>query len=387
MTSIALAAVRAQFPAASRMTYLDSGFQAPLAAPVRAAIESLLDEASEAAGPKSVWLERVETVRAKLARFINARAGEIAFTKNTSEALNIAANALPLKAGDNVLMIHGDHPNNAYAFLNLRRKGVEVRFLPMTEIVNGESFAGAIDARTRAISMSHVTFHAGHRFDVEDVGRLCRSRGLFFVVDVMQSVGVMPVDVQAMNATFVASGTHKGLLVPQGLGFLYWNGEDARCEPAHLAAASLAELPADLVARPERLVVAPDARRFEIGNFNIPAIHALGAALDLIQDVGRERIEAHLFALSEELIAGLDALGIGIAGPRDRRHRAAHIVVPRLPAATWLPCFERARVRVSPERDGIRVSLALFNTSEDVRTFIQVVRNGMKDGVPTMHAA
>ena len=120
-------AVRKEFPAVERMVYLDFGFQTPLARPVKAAIELFLREGFETAGPKSVWLDRVEQTRAKLARFLGVSADEIAFTKNTSESMNIAANALPLRAGDNVLMIRGDHPNNAYAFLNLQRKGVEVR--------------------------------------------------------------------------------------------------------------------------------------------------------------------------------------------------------------------------------------------------------------------
>src|SRR5262249_23075938 len=160
-------------PAVERIVYLDSGFQTPLARPVKAAIELFLRESFETAGPKSVWLDRVEQTRAKVARFLGASADEIAFTKNTSESMNIAANALPLLAGDNVLMIHGDHPNNAYAFLNLQRKGVEVRFIPMTDVIDADSFRPFIDERTRAISMSLVTFHAGHRFDIESIGAMC----------------------------------------------------------------------------------------------------------------------------------------------------------------------------------------------------------------------
>ena len=125
-------AVRKEFPAVERITYLDSGFQTPLARPVKAAIDLFLSESFETAGPKSVWLDRVEQTRKKLARFLGASADEIAFTKNTSEGMNIAANALPLASGDNVLLVEGDHPNNAYAFLNLRRKGVEVRFVPIS---------------------------------------------------------------------------------------------------------------------------------------------------------------------------------------------------------------------------------------------------------------
>jgi hypothetical protein len=168
-----VAAVRKAFPAAEHVVYLDSGFQTPLSRPVKEAYERFLREGFETAGPKQIWLNRLEETRAKVATFLGAKPHEIAFTKNTSESMNIAANALPLRSGDKVLMIHGDHPNNAYAFLNLQKKGVEVVFIPMTEIMDAESFRPHIDERTRAISMSHVTFHAGHRFNVESVGELC----------------------------------------------------------------------------------------------------------------------------------------------------------------------------------------------------------------------
>lgn len=369
-----VAAVRKEFPAVERMVYLDSGFQTPLARPVKAAIELFLREGFETAGPKSVWLDRVEQTRAKAARFLGVTADEIAFTKNTSESMNIAANALPLTAGDNVLMIHGDHPNNAYAFLNLQRKGVEVRFIPMTDVVDADSFIPFIDDNTRAISMSHVTFHAGHRFDIESVGAMCASKKLYFVVDVMQSIGVVPANAKAIGASFIGSGSHKGLLVPQGLGLLYWDKTLKELEPAYLAAASLAEIPNDLIAYPGKMASSPAARRFELGNFNLPAIHALGASLDMIEQIGVQNIQNHCFDLGDHLIARLDELDIRLVGPRERKHRAPHIYVIALPASDWLGHFEENGVRVSPERDGIRVSLGMFNTATDIDRLIEIIR-------------
>ncbi|MCK1651955.1 aminotransferase class V-fold PLP-dependent enzyme [Bradyrhizobium sp. 149] len=367
-------AVRKEFPAVERMVYLDSGFQTPLARPVKDAIELFLREGFETAGPKSVWLDRVEQTRAKVARFLGVTADEIAFTKNTSESMNIAANALPLKAGDNILMIHGDHPNNAYAFLNLQRKGVEVRFIPMTEVVNAESFRPLIDARTRAISMSHVTFHAGHRFDIESVGALCAEKNLYFVVDVMQAIGVVPIDAKSIGASFIGSGSHKGLLVPQGLGLLYWDKSLSELEPTYLAAASLAAVPGDLIARPDQMDPSSAAKRFELGNFNLPAVHALGASLDMIEQIGVQNIQNHCFDLGDHLIERLVELGVRLVGPRERKNRAPHIYVIALPASDWLGHFEENGVRVSPERDGIRVSLGMFNTATDIDRLIDVIR-------------
>jgi selenocysteine lyase/cysteine desulfurase len=369
-----VAAARKLFPAADSLTYLDAGFQTPMSRPVKEAFETFIAESYDRAGPKSVWIDRMEATRAKVAAFLNASPDEIAFTKNTSESMNIAANALPLQAGDSVLMIHGDHPNNAYAFLNLRRNGVEIRFVPMTDVVDADSFRPHITANTRAISMSHVTFHAGHRFDVEGIGRLCKELGLYYVVDVMQAVGVVPIDAKAIGATFIGSGTHKGLLVPQGLGLLYWDRSRTELEPAYLAAISLADPPSDFVARPDDMALSPTAGRFEIGNFNLPAIHALGAAVDLLRSIGVEKIQAHCFELGDRLIRGLDDLEVGLVGPRDRAHRAPHIYVAALPAEDWVAHFQSKDVRVSPERDGVRISFGLFSTASDVDRLLEVVR-------------
>lgn len=370
-----VAAVREDFPVTRRLLYLDSAHQTPLSRTVRQALDAFHDEGLEMAGPKSTWLARVEETRRRVARLLNASPHEIAFTKNTSEGLNIAACALPLAPGDNVLMIEGDHPNNAYAWLNQRRRGVEVRMVPLSgEAATATTFAAHVDQRTRAISLSHVTFHAGHRHDVADIGRFCRSRGIHLVVDAMQSVGVVPVDVKAMGVSMLAAGCHKGLLVPQGLGFVYVKDELDLLPPPYLALAGLERPPADLVARPDDLELRRDAGRFELGNLNLPGLHALAASLELISRIGVANIEAHVLALGERLIDHLDALRIGLVGPRARKHRS-HIYVLALPAEPWLDYLAESRVRVSPERDGIRVSFGLFNTIEDVDRLATILRD------------
>jgi selenocysteine lyase/cysteine desulfurase len=375
--SFDIAAIRREFPVTERMLYFDSAHQAPLSVSVKAALEAFYAEGLETAGPKSRWLARVEEVRARLAALIGADPTEIAFTKNTSEGLNIAANALPLRADDNVLLVQGDHPNNAYAFLNLCTKGIAIRLVPVErEAVDAASFAPLIDARTRAISLSHVTFHAGHVFDIVDIGRLCARKRLHFVVDAMQSVGVLPIDVADLPPSMLAFGCHKGLLVPHGLGVLYASKSLPTLKPAYLALASLARPPADLIARPDDLELKPGAQRFELGNYNLPAIHALGAALELIGRVGVANIASHTLALGDRLLAHLDELGIGLVGPRARQRRS-HIMVLDLPPNAWLEYLAAENVRVSPERGGIRVSFAMFNTADEVDRLAQIIARGV----------
>jgi selenocysteine lyase/cysteine desulfurase len=369
-----VAAIRRQFPVTENLLYLDSAHQTPLASSVHEALLQFYKESHENAGPKPVWLDRVEAIRARMARFLNAAPEEIAFTKNTSEGMNIAANALPLQPGDNVLLVEGDHPNNAYAFLNLRRKGVKIRFVPLEgETARAEMFEGHVDRRTRAISLSHVTFHAGHRFDLDSIGAFCARHGLYFVVDAMQSTGVVPLDVKTVGVSLLGFGCHKGLLVPQGLGIVYCKSELEELQPAYLAMSSLAQPPADYIARADNMALKRGAGRFEIGNLNLPDIHALEASLDLIESIGVEAIEAHLYDLGDRLIGHLDEQGIRLVGPRERADRAPHIYVLALPAEEWLDYLARRRVRISPERDGIRVSFGLFNTVEDVDRFAAIL--------------
>ncbi len=368
-----VSAVRREFAVTRNMLYLDAAHQAPLASSIRDALIGFLDESHRYGGPKPRWLRRVEQVRARVARFFNADASEIAFTKNTSEGLNIAANAIPLQAGDNVLLIAGDHPNNAYAWLHLRRKGVEVRFVELdAEVADASTFEKHVDAKTRVITLSHVTFHAGQRHDVESIGRLCKERGIYLVVDAMQSAGVVPIDVEKMNISVLSAGCHKGLLVPQGLGVLYVRKGLDELQPAYLAMSGMANPPPDHIARLGDMRTRNDAGRFEMGNLNLPAIHALDAALQLIEQLGIRNVEEHMLRLGDRLIELMNEQSIGLVGPRPRAHRA-HIYVLDLPVGEWAEYFACHDVRISPERDGIRVSFGVFNTADDVAKFAEIV--------------
>ncbi len=136
-----------------------------------------------------------------------------------------------------------------------------------------------------------------------------------------------------------------------------------KTRPRSSARRSMAESPQDFVARPDRLAPSPTARRFELGNFNLPAIHAPGASLDMIEQIGVKNIQNHCFDLGDHIIAQLDELDLSLVGPRQRQHRSPPIYVVGLPATEWLSYFAENGVRVSPERDGIRVSFGISTRS------------------------
>jgi cysteine desulfurase/selenocysteine lyase len=371
--------VRDAFPAADNVLYLDSAHQTPLARPIKDELDRFYDTALQLAGPKSLWLDRVEEVRARLAALIGACPEEIAFTKNTSEGLNICTNGITWQPGDNVLLLESEHPNNAYAWLAKQANGLEVRRVPADKKwADADSFAPYFDERTRAIGVSHIMFHNGQRNDIADIARFAAAHGVSLVVDSMQSIGVVPLDMHSLGLTALASGSHKGLLTPQGLGFLWTDQPVTTLPPTYVANAGISNARADLVATSDPIELRPNAHRFEIGNFNIAAVHALGAALELIDGIGVATIEEHTQTLGDQLIAGVDNLGVNLVGPRERAHRAPHIYVLALTDPALPAYFADHNVRLSPVRDGLRISLGMYNNSDDIDRFLTHLSKALK---------
>src|SRR5205085_997310 len=120
--------------------------QTPLAHAVHAELTKFYDSALQFAGPKYGWLQRVEEVRARLASFLSVSPDQIAFTKNTSEGLNICANGVTWEPGDNVVLLDTEHPNNAYAWLAKQTDGLEVRLIPSDKKwADAATFAAYVD--------------------------------------------------------------------------------------------------------------------------------------------------------------------------------------------------------------------------------------------------
>lgn len=358
--------VRLNFPATRAMLYVDAAHQAPLAMSVYRGVERYYLSALAAAGPKSVWMEQVEVVRTKLGSTLGVPCADLAFTKNASEGLNAAANGLHWIDGDNVVILHNEHPNNAYAWIAKRDRGLAVREVrPAKAWADAYDFIPAIDRRTRSISISDVMFHNGVRNDVASIAELANARHIPLVVDVTQSVGVLPLEVESSPYTILVAGCHKGLLTPHGLGFLCTGCAPDVFSPAYVAAAGVANASLDPEAATGTLLLHGDARRFEIGNYNLPALYGLGAALDVISTVGIDRIAEHVLDLGERLIERLKGTRVRITAPRPRNRRS-HIYVLSSDEVDVGQLLESAGVRYSSVPGGARVSFGLFSSPNDV---------------------
>lgn len=374
-----LLAARSQFPVTEHAIYLDLANQS---APPRAVTEELERYHRRASlhGPdKGANLARLEDVRRQAAALLHCRPEELAWTKNTSEGLNIAAAGIDFEPGDNVVLSQFEHPNNTYVWLGLAARGVEVRVIrPPGDVATAADFMAAMDERTRAVACSAVSYMPGERLDLAALSAACRRQGAYLVVDAVQAIGLVDLDVGGLGLDMLATSGHKGLLTPHGVGLFFCRRDICRAiRPAFVARSSMSQLTAmEHDAREYAYALHEDARRFEYGNYNYSGISAMGAALDLLADVGLPTIERHITGLADQLIAGLTALagrGVRVLTPRPAAERASIVGFGCPDTERVAAALRRAGVVFTVRRDAIRLGLGLYNTAAEVELVLEVI--------------
>lgn len=359
---------RREFPVTDKYIYLDHAGVAPVSLRVKTAVEHYLEEAaSGGAFHYPQWSERIAMTRAKCARLINAVPDEVAFVKNTSHGLSIVAEGLDWRAGDNLLIYEKEFPSNIYPWLNLRKKGVEVKIIPSREgRILLEDIERLIDPRTRLLAISSVQFSNGFRIDVKRLGALCRGRNILFCVDAIQGLGVVPMDVTGDHIDFLSADGHKWLLGPEGIGIIYCRkGLAARLAPPLIGWKSVEnELDFD---RPD-FRLKTNALRFEEGSMNLMGIFGLGAAIDLLLEIGIERIHTRVLDLGDVIIGEAEKRGYAVLTPRSREERGGNVTF----SGNFDPVQQRDALRkkgimVNARGGGVRVSPHFYNREEEIQ--------------------
>jgi cysteine desulfurase/selenocysteine lyase len=294
--------IREEFPVTENRIFFDHAKVSPLPIRVREAVNAFVKDVSSFGTENySGWMAKVESVRASFSRLINADVSEVAFVKNTSEGISIIANGLDWKAGDNVVIPDIEFPANVYPWWNLKRLGVETRFVPAIDgRVLFDDLVARVDSRTRIVSVSSVECNSGFRNDLNRIGSFCKEKGILFFVDAIQSLGVLPMDVKRDHIDFLAADGHKWMLCVEGLGGFYISAKALeKIYPSVVGWNSVVNafdfMNYDFTLR-------PDARRFEEGSFNTMSIMALGAALSLFHEVGVVNIERRVMSLGDRII-------------------------------------------------------------------------------------
>ena len=334
------------------------------------------------------------------ATLVGATPNEITLTRNVTDGLNIFVTALPWKAGDNaVVSKEVEHPNGVYALYNMRqRHGIEVRMVDAGPdlSISVDAIAHAIDAHTRLVIVSSVTFSTGARTDLAALGQLCQSRGVTLLVDGAQSVGAIDINVHALNIDGLVVGASKYLCGPYGLGFLYIRRALAdSLHPTYLGRYSI-----DLGDAHEgdqggnTYQLMPGAKRFDSGSYNYSAASAAVASINLLKEITVPVIEQHVLRLAKLLDDGLRAIGLPILSGGNERHRSQLVLMglreptteQRQLFVSLADFFTTKNIRVSQRQGRLRFSFHLYNTGEDVQNVLAVAREWMQaQHISAMH--
>jgi selenocysteine lyase/cysteine desulfurase len=358
---------RREFPVTDKYLYLDHAGVAPLSLRVKTAVELFLKESTESGAfhyPK--WAQQVVDTRRACAKLINAGPDEIAFVKSTSHGLSLVANGLAWNPGDNLLVYEKEFPSNLYPWLNLKARGVEVRMIPSRD--NGiliEDIEKLIDAKTRLIALSSVQFVNGFRIDLQQLGGLCKTNKVLLCVDAIQSLGVLPMDVKECSIDFLSADAHKWLLGPEGIGIFYCRKELAeQLAPPLIGWKSVLN---EFDFEHTDLKLKTDAQRFEEGSQNLMGIIGLGAAIELLFEIGIKTIEEKVLGLGDLIIHEAETRSFIVLTPKDRRARGGIITF----SGTFDPAMMKDALRekdimVNVRGGGIRVSPHFYNNEPDI---------------------
>ncbi len=325
--------LRAQYPVAQRITYLDAAYDLGGALFMRRAAEKFFDEWVEAAicmergGPgRERFFRMQDAVREDIAELLKVQPKGVCFTTNTGQGINLVFHGFRFCPGDNVVVYSGDFPSIiGPAVRAAELKGLEVRMVdPPGPLCSAEDIWQMVDERTRMVAVSHVQSATGYRIDLGRLGALCRKNGSFLVVDATQSFGLTELDAGAWNVDAVSAAAYKGAQGGMSEGFLYCSPALLRqVDPVFVSYGKYVNA-VKTDGRWKTIVTGRDeASKLEAGTVDALGVAVLGSGLRVIKSIGVRAIEAHIAPLYEMLYDGLVGLGYVPVTPRDKRYRSS----------------------------------------------------------------
>jgi selenocysteine lyase/cysteine desulfurase len=384
-----LASVRSLFPGAGKGPYFDTAARGLLYSGARSAIDAILDAQEDGTLDKKKAFDATETTRALFAQLIKCEPDEVAYTRNITDGIAAFAAALPWQPGDNVVVCDTlEHPANLFPWYGLRERfGITVKTIAQDNgLIPLDRLIAAIDDRTRAVSVSTVSFSPGFRFPVADLGRHCRARGVRLIVDAAQSIGIIDTDVNAWQVDALSASGQKGLMTLYGIGFLYVRRTVAEA----MAPVYVSRFGVDLGEGHEaeggdlaNYRLAAGARRFDVGNYNYTAAAAAGASIRLLLDLGPQRIEDHVMALAHRFAVRMTEIGLPVFGGVSNAH-ASHIVTVGkalgsahdstgdADMAALYDYLTANGVRLGVRRDLLRFSFHIYNNEADIERVVSL---------------
>ncbi len=362
-----------EFPVAKEWGYLNHASTGPLPRRTAEVVQRLAEGQMLRGGLEyRAWLDAVSGLRTAAARLIHAEPREIAVTTNTSQGLGFLANGIRWKPGDVVVGVADEFPANYFPWARLEERGVELRWVRLREgRLELEDLDRACEG-ARLLAVSYVQYVSGFRADLDAIGEICRRRGCLFVVDSIQGLGPFPVDVKRSAIHALSNGGQKWLLSPEGTGFLYIDRdllpELDIVEFGWTNVAGYPQYSKDPALR-------PDAGRFEAGTLNSIGCAALRTSIELLLEIGVERLSKQVGRLADRLYQAAQDKGYKPRARRDTPSGSGIVSIrkPGVDSSELAKTLLAERIVAIPRFGYLRVSPHFYNTEGEIDRLLDLL--------------
>lgn len=359
--------IRAEFPALARWTYLNTATYGQVPRRGVAADAAHWAAREELACTDFLsWYDDADRTRASLARLIHAAPDDIAFLTNASSSLGLMAGGIDWRPGDNVVTLADEFPNCLYLPALVERHGIEFREVPW------ECFTSAIDARTRLVALSEVNYASGFRPPLDEIAAFLRARGVLLYVDGTQSVGALQFDVRRIQPDMLAVHAYKWMICPTGTGFMYVAPSlRAKLLPAvagwrsHRDWRNVDNLHHGM---PE---LKESAEKYEGGGLQFGLLHAMGAVVDWLLEIGPDAIERRVLELCHSARRRMIALG---ATAEDTGSQIVAVKFAGADPSALARELKSRRVLVAARHGYLRISPHFYNNEADLEKLEEELR-------------
>lgn len=366
--------LRQLFPITNQWVYLNHASCSP---PPTTAIAAMTAQLADVQLNGSLnykhWVKTKENCRRLTAKLINVRAEQIAFLRNTSDALSSVANGLKWNAGENIVTFQNEFPSNVYPWRRIRDAfGVELRFCPERDgRIDLDEFCSLIDEKTRVVAISAVQYASGFRANLRKIADAARRFDALLVADVIQAMGVNPLDAETDLFDVAAGAFHKWMLAPEGIGFLYLSDRArARIEPTLVGWISV-EHHEDFSDFEQDYKIGTLA--WETGTFASSLFYAVEKCLEIFHEYGVEQINSYLLELTDFLCENVNRENYEIVSSRLESEKSPLVCLKsrkNLTPSEIVKHLHKNKIIVIPRGDRVRISPHIYNTQSDIKKLL-----------------
>ena len=366
--------IRSRFSIFRRKIYLNSCSQGPLSDAVQAGLENFISSWHEQGSPWELWVNRYEEARTAFAHLINASPDEVAIVTSASAGINSVASALSFQERKKVVMGEFEFPTMGHIWLAQRARGAEVKFVGAEgNCIPAVNYEKMVDRHTLLVPLTHVCFKNGFRSEVNAITQIAHRSGALVMLDDYQDCGTRSIDVKGMDLDFFVTGTLKYLLGPPGLAFMYVRKELISSLVPTLTGWFAQTNP--FAYDPQTIDLSPTARRFESGTPSVPNVYGAVPGFELLREIGMENVASHIKSLAQSLLHSAVDLGIRAKTPADSA--GPLVVLPSKDSTLLVQKLEENGIVASNRYDGLRISFHVYNTMEDVKAVVEVLKKNI----------